>query len=282
MRKADASTDAKDVARTFQKAQSEGKQIWYFTAPASIPIEVIQEHALPLSKIQSGEPIITHNGAEYNATLEEGTTLHSIQVLLPTETGDKYELMKQPIAQALHIKRVTRLNPAVAAAAAATTAPVLTSAPAPSDVTSFVNVPRPQPTGLKARFYPIGALPGASSTSKTDEHAAAAAADSDVDMAEASAPAAKTSSKKRKGSSEATEDAAAPAKKTKKTKEPKEAKEPKDSKTSSSKKAAAKSETPIAPPAVPGAAAKKTAVTPKKVTPILPPTIPGSSKSKSS
>lgn len=212
---------------------------------------MIQEHALPLSKIQSGEPIITHNGAEYNATLEEGTTLHSIQVFLPTETGDKYELMKQPIAQALHIKRVTRLNPAAAATAAV-------SAPATGIV------PRPQPAGLKARFYPIGASPAAL-TDNTGKDA-----DSDVDMAEA-VPA-KSSSKKRK-SETGSEDA--PAKKTKKTKEPKEAKETKTSKK-------AKSETPIAPPAVPGAAAtKKTSVTPKKVTPILPPTIPGS-KSKSS
>lgn len=251
MRKADANADAKDVARTFQKAQSEGKQIWYFTAPASIPIEVIQEHALPLSKIQSGEPIITHNGAEYNATLEEGTTLHSIQVLLPTESGDKYELMKQPIAQALHIKRVTRLNPAAAATAAV-------SAPATG------NAPRPQPAGLKARFYPIGAS-AAVPMGKIGADAVGEAADSDVDMAEA-APA--KSSKKRKNET-ASEDA--PSKKTKKTKEPKE------TKTSSKK---AKSETPIAPPAVPAAAAaKKTSVTPKKITPILPPSIPQSKSS---
>lgn len=249
MRKADANADAKDVARTFQKAQSEGKQIWYFTAPASIPIEVIQEHALPLSKIQTGEPIITHNGAEYNATLEEGTTLHSIQVLLPTETGDKYELMKQPIAQALHIKRVTRLNPAAAATAAV-------SAPATGIV------PRQQPAGLKARFYPIGATPVASSAA-----AGEATVESDVDMAEAAAPA---KSKKRKTDAAPSEDAAAPAKKTKKTKEPKEPK---------ASKKAAKSETPIAPPTVPAA---KKAPTPKKITPILPPSIPAASKPKSS
>jgi hypothetical protein len=85
--------DAADVAKIFRDAKSEGKQIWYFTVPASLPIEVIQEHAIPLDKIRAGAPIVAHDGADYTAS-SDCVVDTSITVLIPKKAGKKYETRK--------------------------------------------------------------------------------------------------------------------------------------------------------------------------------------------
>lgn len=86
------------VARVFQKAKAEGKQIWYFTAPKSVPIEVIQKHTFSSSdqlqatmdKIRAGEPIFTHEGADYGVHTGEQVN-HAIKVMIPGNAGTNYE-----------------------------------------------------------------------------------------------------------------------------------------------------------------------------------------------
>jgi hypothetical protein len=90
LRKAEEDVDAATVAQAFKKAKAEGKQIWYFTAPKSVPIEVIQKHAIPFDKIHAGEPILTHGGADYTAHFEQAAD-HAIKVLIPGKTGTNYE-----------------------------------------------------------------------------------------------------------------------------------------------------------------------------------------------
>lgn len=85
--------DASDVARIFQNAKAEGKQIWYFTLPASLPIEVIQEHAIPLDKMHAGTPIVAYDGADYTASSDDVVDT-SITVLIPNRAGNKYETRK--------------------------------------------------------------------------------------------------------------------------------------------------------------------------------------------
>lgn len=84
--------DATEVTRIFQDAQTQGKQIWYFTAPASLPIEVIQKHPIPLDKIQSGKSFVAHNGDDYNGAFEDASTVHTIKLLIPSKEGNQYQL----------------------------------------------------------------------------------------------------------------------------------------------------------------------------------------------
>ena len=90
--KGEESMDANEVARIFQDAQTQGKQIWYFTAPASVPIEVIQKQPIPLDKIQSGKPFLSHNGDDYTGAFEDQSTVHTIKLLIPSKAGNQYEL----------------------------------------------------------------------------------------------------------------------------------------------------------------------------------------------
>lgn len=90
LRKAEEDVDAAAVARAFKKAKAEGKQIWYFTAPKSVPIEVIQKQRIPLDKFHAGKSIFSHEGAEYTGKFEEPVN-HAIKVLIPGKTGNNYE-----------------------------------------------------------------------------------------------------------------------------------------------------------------------------------------------
>lgn len=95
LRKAEEDVDAAAVARAFKKAKAEGKQVWYFTTPKSVPIEVIQKHAIPLEKVHAGQSIFAFEGAEYTAHFEEPVN-HAIKVLIPGKTGNKYETGMSP------------------------------------------------------------------------------------------------------------------------------------------------------------------------------------------
>jgi hypothetical protein len=97
LRKAEEDVDAAAVARAFKKAKADGKQIWYFTAPKSVPIEVIQKHAIPLDKVRAQKAIFAHEGAEYTGHFEESAS-HAIKVLIPGK-GSNYETrMLQPLS----------------------------------------------------------------------------------------------------------------------------------------------------------------------------------------
>ncbi|KAH8880390.1 hypothetical protein GQ53DRAFT_602061, partial [Thozetella sp. PMI_491] len=124
-------------------AQKQGKQIWYFTAPESVPIEVVQEHVIPLDRAEKGQPILTHNGDDYGVGFDTSTST-SIKVVIPSKDGADYELLQRPIDQTIHLKRMTRFERDGEASVAVT-----------KSHTAAVTA-RAQPHGLKARFLPIG------------------------------------------------------------------------------------------------------------------------------
>lgn len=90
LRKAQENVDASDVAQVFSQAQMQGKQVWYFTAPASIPIEVVEKLEIPLERAQKGLSILSHNGDDYGVAFEDASTTRSIKLLIPNKAGDKY------------------------------------------------------------------------------------------------------------------------------------------------------------------------------------------------
>ncbi|KAK3321591.1 DNA-directed RNA polymerase I subunit RPA34.5-domain-containing protein [Apodospora peruviana] len=278
--RAEKSMDASEVTRIFQDAHKAGKQIWYFTAPASIPIEVIQKHAIPLAKVQSGQAIFSHNGDDYNAMFEEASVSHSIKVIIPSNKLGQFETSKRPIDQALHLKKVTRFAQGG-----------IINQPAPA-ITA--KAPRPQPKGLKARFAPIGASDapmgkiGASENSESDE---------DVEMSQVplllpssgsvETPGTKTKKRKHAAAEKPGAETPASSKKSKKKARVDALGTPAAGTQDSASKKAAK-ETPIASPIpvngesssqVPNSSQPKTIngvkSALKKETPILPPSIPG-------
>ncbi|KAK0725388.1 DNA-directed RNA polymerase I subunit RPA34.5-domain-containing protein [Lasiosphaeris hirsuta] len=174
--------DASDVAQIFRDAKSKGKQIWYFTVPAALPIEVIQEQAIPLSTMAAAKAVISHRGSSYTTGAFDDATDTSITVLIPSKTGNKYETLNRPIDRAVHIKRVTRFSQDGDGESAAWTA---TS-------TGKSKPPRAQPKGLKARYQPLG-VPSNVSMGGNIRMTTSSSGDEDEDVEMAQAPPASSS-----------------------------------------------------------------------------------------
>ncbi|KAI0195233.1 DNA-directed RNA polymerase I subunit RPA34.5-domain-containing protein [Xylaria flabelliformis] len=157
LRKASSDNPGKEVADFFSNANLEGKQVWYFTAPASLPITVLKDMEIDLSKATNGGSLLTHNGDNYGLDLESYATNTQIQLLIPSSGGDKYTSLNHGIDSTVHLRRMAKFGPGGEVHATATD--------------NYVPVPKPvreQPEGLRVRYTPIGVpTPVASSTAPT-------------------------------------------------------------------------------------------------------------------
>ncbi|KAJ2969061.1 hypothetical protein NUW58_g10078 [Xylaria curta] len=145
LRKASSNNPGKEVADFFSNANLEGKQVWYFTAPASLPITVLKDMEIDLSKATNGGPLLTHNGDNYGLDIESYATNTQIQLLIPSSGGDKYTSLNHGIDSTVHLRRMAKFGPGGEVHATATD--------------NYVPVPKPireQPEGLRVRYTPIG------------------------------------------------------------------------------------------------------------------------------
>ncbi|KAI0098136.1 DNA-directed RNA polymerase I subunit RPA34.5-domain-containing protein [Nemania sp. FL0031] len=145
LRKASSDNPGKEVADFFSNANLEGKQVWYFTAPASLPITVLKDMEIDLASASQGGPLLTHNGDNYGLDLESYATNTQIQLLIPSRGGDKYTSLSRSIDSTVHLRRMAKFGPSGEVHATATE--------------DYVPIPKPireQPEGLKVRYTPIG------------------------------------------------------------------------------------------------------------------------------
>lgn len=90
LRKASSDNPAKEVTEFFNKTNLEGKQVWYFTAPASLPITVLKDMEIDLTKAAMGDTLLSYKGDDYSVELEAHATNTQIQLLIPSQGGDNY------------------------------------------------------------------------------------------------------------------------------------------------------------------------------------------------
>ncbi|KAK5625222.1 hypothetical protein RRF57_000938 [Xylaria bambusicola] len=156
LRKASSGNPGKEVADFFSNANLEGKQVWYFTAPASLPITVLKDMEIDLSKATKGEALLIHNGDNYGLDLESCSSLlvgaintHLVSELrLPPSSSLRKRLIvivNRGIDSTVHLRRMAKFGPGGEVHATATD--------------DYVPVPKPirqQPEGLRVRYTPIG------------------------------------------------------------------------------------------------------------------------------
>jgi hypothetical protein len=145
LRKFDGQRSVDGVKKIFDDARRDNQQIWYFSAPASLPISVLEEMEINPENANTDLPVLTHEGASYGLTIGKQDALHRMKILIPSEDGAKYKLLDRPLNQTMHLKRITHMQLEQNKAA-----------PMPKPP------PRAQPNGLKTRWQPFG-LPDASS-----------------------------------------------------------------------------------------------------------------------
>lgn len=76
------------AATTFKKSHLEGKQIWYFTAPASVPISAIKETTL--SALKNGDKVYSHNGNDYRFIEDAAEDITYTKIMVPNSSDDGY------------------------------------------------------------------------------------------------------------------------------------------------------------------------------------------------
>ncbi|KAI1339791.1 DNA-directed RNA polymerase I subunit RPA34.5-domain-containing protein [Xylariaceae sp. FL0016] len=145
LRKASTENPGKEVANFFSNANLEGKQLWYFTAPADLPITVLKDMEIDLAKAANGQSILNYKGDAYGIDLEADATSTQISLLIPSKNGDKYTAPNRGVESIIHLRRSAKFGPGNTVSATATDG----YAPIPKPI-------RQQPEGLKARFTPLG------------------------------------------------------------------------------------------------------------------------------
>lgn len=80
------------MAKIFRQAQREGKQLWYFTAPSSVPITVVEKMQIPLDRAQKGLPILNHDGQNYSLSFDDALSSKTIKLMIPNKAGDRYAM----------------------------------------------------------------------------------------------------------------------------------------------------------------------------------------------
>lgn len=103
LRKSDQQSNGQDVARVCSEANLEGKQLWYFTLPANVPVSVVENLEFPMDASQQGGSILSHNGEDYGISFDSTPPVKSIQILIPSTDGSTYQPCKKAQQSVHHL-----------------------------------------------------------------------------------------------------------------------------------------------------------------------------------
>ncbi|KAL8724070.1 MAG: hypothetical protein Q9181_007001 [Wetmoreana brouardii] len=125
----------------------QGKQIWHIIAPASVPISLIKE--VPIQKVFTGSPILSHKGADYGLFAEANADRDEKVLLVPSHKDDNYRLAGADIAKTLRLQQIVK--PPFLSHKPENSATGVGTAPK-----THVRAIRQQPEGLTMRYRPFG------------------------------------------------------------------------------------------------------------------------------
>ena len=66
-----------------------GKELWYITAPASVPLTQLKEVAL--EEVRLGNPVLSHEGSQYRFLSGKQDAGNELRMFLPDQTGETYQ-----------------------------------------------------------------------------------------------------------------------------------------------------------------------------------------------
>lgn len=139
-------TCAAAISKLFHPSAVSGKQIWYITAPANVPISLDK---IDLNHVAKGVPVIRHEGRDYGLAKETMSSRVQTSIMLPDD--EDYEFVPSKITQIMHLQQVVRLPSAHAS--------LSQTQPSQGSQDSDNELQRPkkeQPKGLRMRYKPSG------------------------------------------------------------------------------------------------------------------------------
>jgi hypothetical protein len=154
------------VSKEFNASSLEGKQIWYISAPAEVPLAELETISLENAKL--GNALLTHNSSKYGFVADDENSKKNLYVSMPGRNG--YNFSKAPpsslmlrlttavpakVQQVYHVQQITDKDRAVTATS-----------------TQGKKRKREQPKGMRIRYKLAGFTsgdPGAMGDSESDD-----------------------------------------------------------------------------------------------------------------
>lgn len=127
------------ITDLLQPSNLAGKKIWYITTPEDVPITFDNVN---ISKLTSGQPILSYQGRDYSLVTDTIASHSSIQLMIPSKEG--YINAPSPISQVMHLQQV----------APPPHPHSLDSQPSAETRSSKLKIS--QPSGLRMRYRPSG------------------------------------------------------------------------------------------------------------------------------
>jgi hypothetical protein len=78
------------VAEVFGRTNLAGKQLWYITAPASVPISAVKQ--VSLQDVELGKPALSFGGRNYGFVQGQAGERSFTKVLIPEENSTAYRI----------------------------------------------------------------------------------------------------------------------------------------------------------------------------------------------
>ncbi|CAO1602578.1 hypothetical protein XANCAGTX0491_006185 [Xanthoria calcicola] len=136
-----------DPQRPFTKEALLGKQIWYITAPASVPISLIKE--VSAREVTERRSILSYKNTEYGLIAEPDTKHGENMLLIPSPENNHYLSSGAHIEKSLHLQQLVK-RPGL------TRREGILDHGAMMASKSHVKMIRRQPQGLRMRYQPFG------------------------------------------------------------------------------------------------------------------------------
>lgn len=76
------------ASQMLKKSSLKGKQIWYFTAPSSIPISKIEQ--MSMVDADAGKAILNYEGGDYGFVQDSTGDINYTQIMVPSSSDDAY------------------------------------------------------------------------------------------------------------------------------------------------------------------------------------------------
>ena len=135
-----------EIDSLFQPSNLAGKQIWYITTPADVPISIDN---VDLGKVAEAAPLISHEDKEYTLVNASTSSQSTSSIMLPNTQG--YGVVRSRVTRVMHLQQIARLpsTPSTTNAQPVENTPDL----------EYRLVPKPkreQPKGLRMRYRPSG------------------------------------------------------------------------------------------------------------------------------
>jgi hypothetical protein len=80
--------EAPRISQILNNSNLEGKEIWYITAPAAVPLSSLED--LSLQAIQERKQILSYNGDDYAFVPDSSESNASTKVMVPNSSNDGY------------------------------------------------------------------------------------------------------------------------------------------------------------------------------------------------